>query len=105
MKILKQKQIINKLDGTQEVVEITHLYSETGYFTKDGLPTGIHIQLGTNGKAEDYTEVKGEEKRIIPASLPDIIIDETPETIKEPETVEEYKETIEDIIKKEVNDD
>lgn len=70
---LTQKIILHKLDETTEVSFITHIYSETGYFTDSKAhKCGWHIQLGTTDTASNYTEVPGSEQHAVPASLPDI---------------------------------
>lgn len=84
-----QKYNYHKLDGTVDVVYITHLYSESGYFTDlGGHKAGWHISLGTHDKAENYTEIAGTEQHSIPESLPDVDVYEE----EEPPTDEEYIE-------------
>lgn len=78
MKILTQNIITTHTDGTQTTSERVHLYAETGrLIDKNGLPAGLHIELGTGASADDYQEEPGTEQHSIPASLPDIEITET----------------------------
>lgn len=63
-------------DGTEDFY-ITHIYSESGYFTKRlngrDFECGWHIQIGSADSPKNYTEHKGTASREIPAELPDVI--------------------------------
>lgn len=73
MKTLKQHFI----SDNEELVKsyyVTHLYSQGGYFVDtDGNKAGWHIQLGTEDKKKNYTEVleDGVEHEV-PTALEDV---------------------------------
>lgn len=83
---LIQNIILHKLDGTTETTEMTHIYSENGYFIDNSEhKCGWHIQLGTADSEDNYTEEAGTEQHDVPASLPDVDIyeEDTPPTDEE----------------------
>lgn len=90
MKILQQRFI--RYDGSDFYV--THLYSEVGHFERNNLPSGIHIELGTNDIASNYTEIDDGIHREVPESLPDIIL---PEPEDEEATEEDYQDALEEL--------
>lgn len=75
MKVLKQK-FVSDNEEIAPSYEITHIYSETGYFRSKGdrkkKSEGWHIQLGTGASKDDYSEIKGDEAHEVPEALEDI---------------------------------
>lgn len=86
------KTLIQKYyrDG-ELLMEVTHIYSETGYFVRvgDTHPQGWHIQLGTSDSADNYNEVPGSESHNVPAFLPDIELPPEPEEDGEEQDISE----------------
>lgn len=80
MKEVKQKLILHKLDGTDEIYEIKHLYADLDkHFEENNRNIGYHIQLGTDEEALNFKEVSGIIEHIIPESLPDVEVQEVEE--------------------------
>ena len=88
------KILIQKIITPTETREVTHMYSETGHFERNGLNEGWHIELGTGASVDDYTEHTGLCDHEVPDSLPDIIVPEDEEGDEEAE-VEDYQRALE----------
>lgn len=96
MIILKQ----NYINTNNEVLfEQAHIYSENGFFFKNGFQCGWHIALGSGDNIENYKEQKIEGvAHAVPASLPDVIIEideNADEEIPAEEALKELQEVIE----------
>lgn len=91
MKTLQQKYL--NYDGTAAFT-VTHIYSERGHFERNGHACGWHIQLGTNDRADNYTEVEDGSTHEVPASLPDIILPEPEPDPAEEATVSDYQDAL-----------
>ena len=80
MKEVKQKLILHKLDGTDELYEIKHLYADLHkHFEENNRNIGYPIQLGTDEEALKFEEVDGIVAHEIPENLLDIEVQEVEE--------------------------
>ena len=91
MEIRTQSIITHRLDGTTDTATKEHLYATHGHFQEGGW----HIELGTGADSSTFHEVDDGTIHDVPATLPDIEIqEEEQDNSDEPATIEDYEAVI-----------